>query len=183
MKIDIQYLPDDGIEQQYRMEARQFGVLNDLVDRGECQFTDPIGIALKIIPQREVIKVRGSLDFTVKLACSRCLEPFKTRVHTKFTLRFSRIIPSDTTPSPEEVELTAEQIGLNYFEGEQIDLKEPVQEQIVLAIPYKPLCREACKGICQHCGADLNTASCDCGAKVINSPFAVLKGRSWPAKK
>ena len=26
----------------------------------------------------------------------------------------------------------------------------------------KPLCDEACKGLCPRCGANLNTTTCDC---------------------
>jgi uncharacterized protein len=37
-------------------------------------------------------------------------------------------------------------------------------EQIYLELPMKPVCREACRGLCPTCGADLNAGSCACAA-------------------
>ena len=44
----------------------------------------------------------------------------------------------------------------------ELDLGELMREQFVLALPMKPLCREACKGLCPQCGTNLNKATCDC---------------------
>ena len=36
-------------------------------------------------------------------------------------------------------------------------------------------CREDCKGICPHCGADRNEVDCDCEKKQIDPRFAALR--------
>jgi uncharacterized protein len=43
-----------------------------------------------------------------------------------------------------------------------LDLREPIREELVLNVPPFPLCREDCAGLCDKCGADLNSGSCDC---------------------
>jgi uncharacterized protein len=37
-----------------------------------------------------------------------------------------------------------------------------MREQFYLALPMKPLCAEGCKGLCPHCGTNLNEATCTC---------------------
>jgi uncharacterized protein len=46
----------------------------------------------------------------------------------------------------------------------ELDLGEPIREELVLAAPTYTLCDPECKGLCPHCGADLNETTCDCGA-------------------
>lgn len=53
---------------------------------------------------------------------------------------------------------------------EQLDLTESVREGIMLALPTYPVCRETCKGVCLHCGKNLNTETCSC-AVGGGSPF------------
>jgi uncharacterized protein len=53
-------------------------------------------------------------------------------------------------------------LALSYYEGEEIDLTPLVHEQIILALPTRPLCGEACRGLCPRCGANLNAAPCGC---------------------
>lgn len=45
---------------------------------------------------------------------------------------------------------------------ESLDLTESVREGIMLALPTYPVCRETCKGVCLHCGKNLNTETCTC---------------------
>lgn len=183
MKIEVQHIPSQGTTLAYQKEAKGFAVLKELADQGECRFDAPLHIQLKLIPERDMIRLNGRITATALLSCSRCLAEYPFTVDHKFILRFSRQIPSDIHSDKDgQIELTADQIGLIYFEGEDIDFNDPVQEQIVLALPIKPLCREDCKGLCQQCGVDLNTNPCSCGVDRSNSPFAVLTRQQWPTK-
>ncbi len=58
---------------------------------------------------------------------------------------------------PQEVELSAEDMGIVNFQGEIINLKNTIQEQVVMEFPLKALCKPDCKGLCPICGADLNS--------------------------
>ena len=52
---------------------------------------------------------------------------------------------------------------------------EGIQQQVVMAFPLKPLCREKCKGLCPKCGANLNAGDCGCDNTGFNNKFSVLK--------
>jgi uncharacterized protein len=75
----------------------------------------------------------------------------------------------------EEKELTAADLDFEYYEGEVIDLDEVIFEQVVLQVPMKPLCSESCRGLCPHCGVNLNKTTCNCQNEVIDERLAVLK--------
>lgn len=182
MKIEIHHIPSQGTRLDFRKPAESFPVLKRLDEEGECRFITPIAIELKVTPERDLIRVDGFVAATVQLSCSRCLNEFDRDLRRRFTLRFSKEIPEDVhrRDTGGDVELTAEQIGLIFFESDTIEFTDTVQEQIVLSIPFKPLCSKECKGLCPQCGADLNRGACGCPAVVAGNPFEVLKNHEWP---
>ena len=147
---------------------------NDLVsDRASSESREPADghqAATGLAEHRQ--KVAGQVGLT----CSRCLESFPHPLHQRFNLRFSQEIPKDIDPNEDaDLELTADQMGLLFFKGDELDLGDAVQEQVILALPLKPVCSSACKGLCPGCGADLNLGPCGCGGNGGDSPFDVLK--------
>ena len=72
-------------------------------------------------------------------------------------------------------ELEEEDLDLSFYEGEEIDLSPLVQEQIILALPTRPLCRESCKGLCPQCGVNLNVQTCTCATVVDDPRLEVLR--------
>ncbi|MBI5895437.1 MAG: hypothetical protein HZB24_05320 [Desulfobacterales bacterium] len=119
MKIQIQHIPTEGTTLAYSKEAREFPVLKALMEEGGCRFRGPLSIELTVVPESELFKVSGGVELDIQLACSRCLTEIESRLSRRFTLRFSREIPQDLHGSdPQEVELTADQIGLYFFRGD-----------------------------------------------------------------
>jgi uncharacterized protein len=55
-------------------------------------------------------------------------------------------------------------------------LNELLREQFYLALPMKPLCRDACAGLCSQCGTNLNTGTCQCTPQWEDPRLAPLKG-------
>ena len=84
------------------------------------------------------------------------------------------LLPEDGTVK-EEIELKTEDLEVGYYSGEVIDLVPIRLEQILLQTPMKILCNESCKGLCSHCGINLNTANCDCRSGFIDERLSVLK--------
>jgi len=74
--------------------------------------------------------------------------------------------------------LATETIDTAILTKEFIDLEEILAEQMQLQVPFQPLCHPECKGICPHCGTDLNAGRCACKKLVRESPFSVLKDLS-----
>jgi uncharacterized protein len=180
MILDIQNLPQEGRTLTYRKKVESFPVLRSLSDDGECRFLDSLFIELTVVPERRLIRVDGFIRTRIQQTCSRCLADFQSDLERRFTLRFSP--GAEETPARDqnpELELTEEHVGLTLFSGETIDFSDSVQEQVVLALPYKPLCSPECKGLCPHCGTDLNTGACTCAQDRSQSPFAVLGNLDW----
>jgi len=117
------------------------------------------------------ILVRGHLQGHLDLACGRCLEPFSAKLEADFDLL---LLPAPAGAAPEEEELSAAQLDLDFYSGETVDLEAIIREQIILMVPLKPLCRETCHGLCPLCGANLSRETCSCQVKKSDSPFAQL---------
>ena len=117
------------------------------------------------------ILVRGSLSGQLELACSRCLEPFAAPAAIQFDLL---LVPGPVHATAAAEELSPEDLDLDYYTGEIVDLESLLREQIILMLPLKPLCDETCKGLCPRCGADLKRETCTCQTDAVNSPFARL---------
>jgi len=45
----------------------------------------------------------------------------------------------------------------------------------LLAVPLKVTCREDCKGLCPHCGKNLNEEQCGCAVTLEEPRWAALK--------
>jgi uncharacterized protein len=117
------------------------------------------------------ILVRGQVAGHLELACSRCLESFSAPVAADFDLL---LVPGPPEALAAEEELSPADLDLDYYTGETVDLEVLLKEQIILLLPLKPLCDEACQGLCTQCGANLNREACQCQSAAVDSPFAAL---------
>jgi uncharacterized protein len=78
-------------------------------------------------------------------------------------------------PFEEERELTENEVGLIPFEGDTIDLHDAIEQELVMALPLHPLCREECAGLCPVCGVDLNRQRCACTPPQLHGALAALR--------
>jgi uncharacterized protein len=116
------------------------------------------------------------------VACSRCVNPVRLAIEERLMVTFMppNEIPSDDDPASEDgAEVREGDLDVFPFDGEKIDLEPLFREQFVLAIPYAPLCREDCQGLCPQCGIDRNTGTCAC-EKPIDPRLAGLKNLKLP---
>lgn len=181
MKVEVHHIPSHGLEIEIQEQAAKFPALKELTDNGECDFIAPVKVQLYLTPMRDFIRVQGSIASMIRQSCVRCLEDFDHRLKSGFTLNFSKEIPKDVhQKNTEGIELTAQQIGIVFYEGDEIDFTHAIEEQVVLTIPYKPLCRQKCRGLCSQCGQDLNKSECQCSPRESNGPFAALKELKLP---
>jgi len=102
-------------------------------------------------------EVEGNLEFI----CSRCGKPYPVAVKTGLQLDLN---PVDTLGKEEDHELGSDNLDVEFYSGDVIDLSGVLKEQLILQEPMKPLCGEGCRGLCQYCGQDLNESECSCEA-------------------
>ena len=86
---------------------------------------------------------------------------------------FLSLPPSDAEKS--ELELSEEDMSVDFIMGDEIDLDEVVREQIYFSLPMKSLCREDCRGLCPVCGINLNKEECKCRREIGHPGFSELK--------
>jgi uncharacterized protein len=101
--------------------------------------------------------VRGQIHGGAQVPCARCLEPAQIDLSMPILTTFTR-----GADEPEAIDDEDEDVDYSTFEGDEIDLGELFREQMLLAVPMTPLCREDCKGLCPQCGQDRNQGSCTC---------------------
>jgi uncharacterized protein len=176
MHIHTEGLKERRLALAFEQKADVFPVLQELIRRRECEFTAPIRIHLKAARIGEMVEVEGNLETTIRLTCGRCLTEFVGPLATDFAITYVREAHGlPATDAPAEGRAAAEDAGLIGFRGEEIDLTEGIQEQVVLSLPLRPLCREECKGLCAACGADRNAGECDCHRQHPAGAFAALR--------
>jgi len=59
--------------------------------------------------------------------------------------------------------------------SKEIDLSKTLYEAIVIAQPICVVCKEECKGLCPHCGTNLNHTKCNCIKTRIDPRLEKLK--------
>ena len=101
----------------------------------------------------------GEVTGTARLRCARCLKDYEVPLSERVSLR---LLPATRVPRDEEVQLGRDELEVRFYEEPTVDLAELAAEQVQLALPLKPLCRESCQGLCPRCGADLNQGLCAC---------------------
>jgi uncharacterized protein len=170
LQISLKAIPETGLEVEIDLEPEWFARWQ--AEDPNLEFADAHLTGLvRLSKHGRDILVRGRLAGHLGLACSRCLEAFAAPVAADFDLL---LVPGPKAVSPEEEELSRTDLDLDYYTGEMVDLETLLREQIILLVPLKPLCDEACKGLCRHCGANLNRETCQCRTETANSPFAHL---------
>jgi uncharacterized protein len=126
----------------------------------------------------------GTFKGHVTVACSRCINPMQLPIDEKLLVTFmpKAELPADDDDEAGEdgAEVESEDLDLFPYDGEVVDLEPLFREQFVLAIPFAPLCREDCKGLCPQCGIDRNTDTCRCEPP-IDPRLAPLKGLKIPS--
>jgi uncharacterized protein len=74
--------------------------------------------------------------------------------------------------APESLE---EDLNFGYYKDDEIDFDEIVLDQVIMQVPFKPLCADQCRGLCPNCGMNLNTGSCSCRKQTGHAGFAPLR--------
>jgi len=148
---------------------------NDALDLrdGEARLAGPISGRARLHHTNRGIYVEGTAHIPVHLECSRCLKAFTATLDLPLREEFYPTIDIETgTPVRAEDNEAAFPID----EHHQIDLREAVRQNLVLAMPMRALCREECQGLCPTCGKDLNVDPHTHAEEARDERFAALRG-------
>ncbi len=137
-------------------------VLDEVEELG-LKLTGPAKIEGKVTNTGEGFLVEAELSFSYEANCSRCLEPIRTTQNLQ--------IKEEFIPDHSQVE----EDSVFTFQGDTIDLTKCINEQVILALPMKILCRADCRGICPVCGGNLNQRQCECKVQEIDPRLEKLR--------
>lgn len=126
--------------------------------------------ALEVEADGSDVFVRGRVAATVPQTCGRCLDVFPARVDVPIDVR---LVPRP--PAADSVELGADDLDVDFYAGDQLDLGRVVANETTLALPMKPLCRPDCRGLCAVCGANRNVVPCTCPLRPPDPRLAALR--------
>ncbi|MCB0416233.1 MAG: DUF177 domain-containing protein [Bdellovibrionales bacterium] len=132
----------------------------------------PLKARMKVTKLEPDYVFSGELEYSVECTCDRCAEQFVLPIQHRFELAFARANKAVTAQDFQE---QSDQLDIEWFVGDDIDLLPLLEEQVMLSLPYKTLCRATCKGICQQCGKNLNEGDCGCASATKASPFKVIE--------
>jgi len=162
MQIRVSEIPDDGLR------------LVDPASLGGV-YPDPgwalHGVDLLVEREGDKVSITGRFEATAQLACSRCLEPIMTHVEPTVDLQVE--------PAPSgrhgHTELGRDDLEVDFYRGDILDVGELLRSETSLALPMKPLCRADCRGLCPVCGGNKNVTECRCETRGIDPRLAPLE--------
>jgi uncharacterized protein len=173
VKIPIREIKDVP---QLATFAEEVGELNGLLHHGAQDYTatSPIGVSASYYRAGMDVFVDGEIWALFQGQCSRCLAEYPFRVVRNFALVLAPA--NELGPEGGDHRLTADDLALSYYRGEEIDLSPLVREQTILALPTRPLCDPECRGLCPRCGASRNEEDCGCVVDAGDPRLAVFRG-------
>lgn len=147
--------------------------VNRLLEQGpirEYRIEQPFAVHLSYYRSGMELFFSGSLSAEVTATCARCAEDFS--VATQRDFRF--VLTPKSMGELNGKDLNAEDLEFSVYDGEEVDVSPLVREQLLLALPTRPLCQEGCRGLCSQCGVNLNLKSCSCSTRMLDPRFEAL---------
>lgn len=168
MILHVREIPAEGLERSFSMEAAQFQFTKGAAVPGEPELASAVTVRLKAQRLRRNVLLSGQVGCQISLQCSRCLK----RYTLPLDFHLKRLFCPYPAREEGEKELNLEDMEVSFYKGEEIDAGPVVEEELILFLPFRPLCQESCKGLCPGCGVDLNLEPCGCAAREESSSLA-----------
>ena len=161
MKIQIPDIPEEGLEVDLVEELGIEGI----------SLVSPVKARLSITRVAAEVMVSGDMSVERDNVCSRCLKGFRQVQELPVNVVYHPV----EEIGAEKHELRDDEMDMGFYGGDELDLHDLLREQVMLNAQMKPLCDEACKGLCPKCGTELNTGTCTCEEHGIDPRLEVLK--------
>jgi uncharacterized protein len=107
----------------------------------------PLELDLRVESVSEGVLVTGTVTGPTVGECARCLTEVSGRVQIGLTELFA--YPDSTT------EATTDEDEVGHIVDDTIDLEQPIIDAVALDLPFAPVCRPDCPGLCPECGTSL----------------------------
>jgi uncharacterized protein len=145
VEIDVRDLmAQPGSSRTIRLEEPIDGLQTELA---KVSADRPIEAELLMESVVEGILASGPVEGVMSYSCARCLKPFEGGFRVEVQELFAGAPEGDDEYRIEEG---------------QVDLEPLIRDAVVTSMPFAPLCRPDCLGLCARCGGDMNLGECSC---------------------
>ena len=125
------------------------------VEFPDMLYTEPIFLSGEAEKSGGMLRLQGVLTTAVKRVCGKCLK----EKNEKLSFDVDWIFDLSGKDSVEPL--------------------ENVRELLIVEHPLAHLCKTDCRGLCPHCGIDLNEGTCNCKENGYHaSPVIIKKAKS-----
>lgn len=154
LSFEVKNIPPEGLRVKGSLAIKDLDLQRDGIT-----FPGPLTYSLMIRIVTGEFIATGTFSQPARMQCSRCLRPIEREISIK---DYSYNV----------------QVG----EAQIIDLTPSIREDIMFALPLKPLCKEDCKGMCPTCGKNLNSGSCSCTREKGDERWSALENLELPSE-
>lgn len=109
---------------------------------------------------------RGRVTTILELQCSRCLEEFNYPIDIEFYFNLVDSRYQEGFPPDEEA---------IFFDRDEVEIQPFIEQLVYSEIPFAPVCKIDCKGLCPECGTNQNLSQCHCRHENIDPRWDKLK--------
>jgi len=109
------------------------------------------------------VMLKGNMKFTLKGSCDRCLKDVNIDVPVEFEYS---VIEPDGYHEDDDVP--------DFMNGYELDTEALINNELIMSLPMKVLCKETCKGLCPVCGKNLNDGECGCDTFIPDPRMAAI---------
>jgi uncharacterized protein len=172
MKILVDEIPQSPKEIKFSASIEE---LNEVFRKSNNRdFLFPPLLVVDLVYYRLATEIffNGRFEGQFTGCCGRCLENYWFDLDREFEFVLT---PDGAKLGRKAEELHREDLALSYYSTEQINLTPLIAEQVILALPTRPLCAENCRGLCGSCGVNLNVEACGCSVASADPRMAIFR--------
>ena len=185
MRVNIDEIKEGGLQRAWDLTRE---TVDEIVrgDRAGYRARGPLHVEGEFEKVERRVLFGASGRATLTAPCGRCLTTVEVEVPVDFQLTF---VPQEEQAVGDEDggdeqergrrrvagSFGTEDVNEETYAGKVIDVDPVVREQLLLALPSYPVCRDSCRGLCSVCGANLNERDCGCDRHVPDPRWAGLE--------
>lgn len=154
--VSLEDIPPEGRDVILNVDPGPLAALVSTESEEPPKILSPLTGILRLSRNRSRLLVNGAFQVEVEIPCDRCLAPGAVSLTGEVEEKLDLIGPGEKPGEADDLDG-----GLEVHNG-QVSLNGLLAELFWLAWPFRHICRPDCAGICQRCGADLNSGPCNC---------------------
>lgn len=160
MKIQVGGLSEGIHEYSFHSSPAELGL--------PPEFNEEIRVGARLEKNPGHFLLRAEIDSGATWACDRCVTLFRAPIAVSYQMCY--VFEGEGTGQCDPSETQVVPAALNV-----IDISDDIRQTLELAVPLKKVCREGCRGLCPHCGKNLNEDTCDCAPIPADGRWDKLK--------